>query len=439
MAVPSEPSTALPTPPTDAAGAIAWVAEHLGDLTLEGAGAVTASPRFRGGQTAADAALARWDAAGYAGRRNAVLPVEARGASGLSPYVRYGLLPLPRLHEHVAGAPARDRAKFRDELLWQEYSRHLFARLGHRTARDLRFAQPGVDAPWADPWPREMACVETNLRELETDGWLVNQTRMWLSSQWSIRGGADWRDGEARFFTHLLDGSKAANRVGWQWTSGTATGRPYGFSRSQVRKRAPGLCEMCALRDACPIEGWPPDRQGARLTDPTQLGGDPTPRASLRQDPDPAATGGPLLPERTGGTPEAIWLTAESLGDDDPALLAHPDLPVLFAFDAPLLARWRLSSKRLVFLAETLGDLAQRREVHVLRGPPDHALAGHRLAATHTPVPGWAARAAALDVTVVHPWPWLVRPHGGPMGSFSAWRKKLPPARPAAQPRLAGM
>ncbi len=79
-----------------------------------------------------------------------------------------------------------------------------------------------------------------------------------------------------------------------------------------------------------------------------------------------------------------------------------------------------------MFLAETLGDLATRREVEVLRGPPAQVLAGRRLAATFTPVPGWRERAAALDVTALHPWPWLARPHGGPMGSFSAWRKRLP-------------
>ncbi len=61
----------------------------------------------------------------------------------------------------------------------------------------------------------------------------------------------------------------------------------------------------------------------------------------------------------------------------------------------------------------------------MLRGAPATALAGHRLAATHTPVPGWAARARELDLAVTHPWPWLARPHGGAIGSFSAWRKGL--------------
>jgi deoxyribodipyrimidine photo-lyase len=410
----AEPTIALPTPPPDAAAATAWVADHLGDLTREGPAGVAASPRFRGGQTAADRALASWDVTGYAARRNEVLPEARRGASALSPYVRYGLLGLRRLHAHVADAPPRDSRKFRDELLWQEYARHLYARLGHRTATALRHTPPRPDAPWRDPWPREMACVATNLRELETDGWLVNQTRMWLASQWTVRAGAAWRDGEDRFFTHLLDGSRAANRLGWQWTVGAGTGRPYGFSRRQVRKRAPGLCDTCALRDACPIEDWPAERGAARV-EALEL---------LRADPDLAATAGPEVPQRAGAEPDAVWLTAESLGDDDPALRAHPDLPAVFVFDAPLLAGWRLSGKRLVFLAETLGDLAARREVVVLRGAPARALADRRLAATAAPVPGFRSRAAVLDVVALHPWPWLARPHDGPLGSFSAWRKR---------------
>ena len=415
----------LPTPPSGQAGATAWVAQHLGDLTLEDPAAIAASPRFRGGQTAADEALARWDATGYAKRRNNVLPVGRRGASGLSPYVRYSLLGLRRLHDHVAGAPAADRGKFRDELLWQEYARHVYARVGAANGRDLRYSQPRAQDPWPEPWLRDMNCIDATLTELETDGWMVNQTRMWLASQWAVRAGADWRAGEEHFFTHLLDGSRAANRLGWQWTVGTGTGRPYGFSRWQVQKRAPELCAACALRDACPIEEWPPERVGDAIEDPAVTG----------RDPDPVATAGPATVQRASGAgdPDAVWLTAESLGDDDPALRAHPALPAVFVFDAALLARWRLSGKRLVFLAETLADLAERRPVEVLRGDPATALAGRRLAATFAPVPGWRARAARLDVVTTHPWPWLARPHDGPMGSFTAWRKRAKVVESAAR------
>lgn len=397
----------------DRAGIEAWVAAALGDLTLEGPDGVRGSGRFVGGQEAADGALAMLDLRGYAAERNEVWPPERRGASQVSPYVRYGLLGLPRLWAFAADAPARDRDKYRDELLWQEYARHLYARLGPRMARPLRYEAARAPAPWQRPWPHEMACVQQNVDELERDGWLVNQTRMWLSSQFTVRGGHPWRDGEDRFFTHLLDGSRAANRLGWQWTVGSGTGRPYGFARKQVERRAPGLCKSCELRDRCPIEAYPEDVRPVRLDPPPEL----------KADPDLARTAGPAAVRSDGRTPEAVWLTAESLGDDDPALRAHPRLPAVFVFDEALLARWKLSAKRLVFLAETLADLQGRRPVELLRGDPVVLLAHRKLAATSTPVPGWRRRARSIEPAEVHPWPWLVRPHAGPAGSFSAWRK----------------
>ena len=400
----------LPNPEYDSAER--WVAEHLGDLALERVDGVRRSSRFRGGQTAADAALADYAVRGYAARRNQVLPVSARGASGLSPYIRHGLLSLPRVWQHTEVGPARDRTKFHDELLWQEYARHLYARIGREIARPLR-RSPAVGQGWTgDPWPEEMACMAEVNRALAEEGWLVNQSRMWAASQWTVRAGAAWRDGERRMYRHLIDGSPAANGLGWQWVVGAATGRPYGFSRWQVEKRAPELCARCALRERCPVQRWPEAVAGERLDPPERLG----------RDLDPERTAGPEQPQ-LAGSPVAVWLTAESLGDADPALAAHPDRPAVFVFDEPLLARLRLSGLRLVFLAECLADLAQRRTVAVYRGDPVEVLAGRPLAVTHTPVPGFAVRAARLDVVALHPWPWLRRPAGGSVASFTAWAR----------------
>jgi len=400
---------ALPVPPPPDAGrptALRWVRDNLAGLWSS---PLAGSGRFHGGMAAASAALAELDVTGYASRRNEVWPPERRGASSLSPYIRHGLLALPAVWNATAGGPARDVGRFHDELLWQEYARHLYARLGPSLARPMRAERDSRPGP--EPWDRSMACLDLTVGELEADGWLVNQTRMWLASQWSLRHGRDWREGEDRMFRHLLDGSRAANRLGWQWTTGMATAKAYGFSRWQVEKRAPGLCDGCVRRRDCPIQSWPDDA-GLR-----PVAAD----ARLRADPDPAATAGPGSPV-VDGEAEAVWLSAESLGDDDPALSAHQSLPAMFVFDAPLLRRLQLSAKRLVFLAETLGDLAARRPVEVLLGDPVVLLAGRRLAATFTPVPGWRARRHHLDVVAEHPWPWLRRPAGGPVGSYSAWR-----------------
>jgi deoxyribodipyrimidine photo-lyase len=402
----------LPVPEPGPDASARWVRTHLRDLCCD---EPAPSPAFRGGQRAADTALAALDIAGYASHRNEVLPRSRRGATRLSPWIRHGLIDLPTAWAAVADAPGRDRTKFRDELLWQEYARHLYARLGRRTATALRAAPARPPRSWDEPWPAEMNCVAACVEELETDGWLVNQTRMWMSSQWTVRAGAEWTAGEDRFFTHLLDGSRAANRLGWQWTIGAGTGKPYGFSRWQVQKRAPQLCSDCALRDACPIQDWPDVPNGSG----------PSPEPLLRHDPDPEGSGGPRTPDLRGEV-DAVWLTAESLGDADPALDAHPDLPGVFVFDEPLLARLQLSGKRLVFLAETLADLAQRRPVEVRRGKVADELSGRPVAVTFAPVPGFRTREAAVTTAEVHPWPWLHRPGAGPLTSYSSWRAALP-------------
>jgi deoxyribodipyrimidine photo-lyase len=415
----------LPTPLAgDVAAALTWVGDHLGDLVVASGAPLRASERFRGGQRAADAALDALDVRGYASDRNEVWPPERRGATGLSPYVRHGLLTLPDLWAAVSDAPPDDRDRFRDELLWQEYGRHVYARLGGRTRDGLRHElaawAPSHPEPWRDAEAATMACLTLAMDELDRDGWLPNQVRMWVASHWAVRAGAPWRDGEDTLYRALLDGSRAANRLGWQWTVGTGTGRPYGFSRQQVERRAPGLCRTCALVDRCPIADWP-DTAPLR-----PVAADPR----LREDRDPSRTAGPTAPERwTEDRPAAVWVTAESLGDADPALAAHPTLPAIFVLDVPLLQRLRLHPRRLVFLAESLADLALQREVQVWRGGVVEVLSAVvdvPLAATWTPVPGWRTRSARVPLAEVHPWPWLRRPTRGRIGSFSAWRGGRP-------------
>jgi len=363
-----------------------------------------------GGQGAADLALAHLDISGYAKNRSEVLPVSRRGASVLSPYIRHNLLTLPQVWSHVGDAPYTDRVKFRDELLWQEYARHLYARIGVRLFDNLRFDQ--VREEPGNGWPAGMSCVDYVVGELQRDGWLVNQTRMWLASQWTVRNEKGWIHGQEEMYRHLLDGSRAANLLGWQWTVGSGTGKPYGFARWQVQKRAPELCQSCALNSNCPIENFPNEQQ---LPDAEF-------ESLLVQDPNPELTAGPLAPE-TSRSPRLVLLTVDSLGDTDPALTAHPDLPAVFVFNESALRKLQLSSKRIYFYLETLQDLAQRRVVNVYIGDPVKFAQENDVAVTFAPVPSFRKY---LNLAEVHPYPWLRRPHAKSVRSFSAWRGKLP-------------
>lgn len=360
-----------------------------------------------GGQSAANAALASLDITGYAKNRSEVFPVNRRGASMLSPYIRHNILTLDRVSRAVKTAPFKDREKFRDELFWQEYARHLYARLGTKLFENLRF-----DANWKSPghgWNRDMLCINQVVSELETDGWLVNQTRMWLASHWTVRNDIGWLYGQELMHRELLDGSRAANLLGWQWTVGAGTGKPYGFARWQVEKRAPGLCNECQLRSNCPIQDFP-DEVSLR-----QLDRDPL----LDHDPDPSTTAGPLN-TIVNRQPEFVLLTIDSLGDEDPALVAHPNLPAVFVFNEAALRKLQLSSRRIGFYMETLKDLASRRDLQVSLGDPYEFAQENDVAVTYAPVPSFHKFQRLAEI---HPYPWLRRPIDGSVRSFSSWRK----------------
>lgn len=383
--------------------------EKVLDANFDGLHKGGGRSRIQGGQTAANQALASLNLRGYARNRSEVLPIKNRGATVLSPYIRHNLLTLKELWDYAATAPADDRDKFRDELLWQEYARHLYARIGTRLFENLRFEQNRESA--GDGWPAGMACMDFVLDELHQDGWLVNQTRMWLASHWTVRNNKGWIHGQELMYQELLDGSRAANLLGWQWTVGTGTGKPYGFARWQVQKRASELCMKCPLSKNCPIEQFPQEQQLFQ-TEYEPL---------LVSDPDLAGTSGPLTTVRNQ-QPELVLLTIDSLGDADPALLANPALPVAFVFNEQALRKLQLSSKRIYFYLETLKDLASRRDLSVFLGDPVDFARNNRVAVTHAPVPSFRKFESLAEI---HPYSWLHKPHSASVRSYSAWRQKL--------------
>ena len=363
---------------------------------------------IEGGQTEANKALAALDITRYASDRSEVLPLNRRGATVLSPYIRHNLLTLKQVWAAVNDAPYKDREKFQDELMWQEYARHLYARIGTGFFDNLRFEQ--TRDVTGDGWNRDMHCIDQVVKELETDGWLVNQTRMWLASHWTVRKGKGWLHGQERMYQNLLDGSRAANLLGWQWTVGSA-GKPYGFARWQVEKRAPGLCMKCPLKKACPIQEFPEE---VTLPQLERLN-------LLDHDPDLEKTTGPRSIIRKT-EPKEVLITIDSMGDSDPALVANPDLPVVFVFNRDALAKLQLSSKRIHFYLETLQDLATRRDLKVYLGDPYVYAKENAVAVTYAPVPSFKK---FVDVAELHPFPWLRTPHDKNIQSFTAWRQKL--------------
>ena len=125
----------------------------------------------------------------------------------------------------------------------------------------------------------------------------------------------------------------------------------YGFAQSQVKNRAPKLCQECTLQYNCPIQTWPDETIYQPITQ--------------KLDFEIAEKFGPTNIIDSGEQPEVVWLTGESLGDDDPALKNNSELPVVFVFDELLLSKLKLSSKRINFLLDTLREISHKKDLSV--------------------------------------------------------------------------
>jgi deoxyribodipyrimidine photo-lyase len=161
-----------------------------------------------------------------------------RGTSGLSPYLRFGIL---SMREAVIAAlkrreGARDEASRRsadvwlDELIWREFYVQIlyhYPRV-HGASFRREFSQVGWrnDEAHVDAWKAGMTgvpIVDAGMRELAQTGWMHNRARMITASYLVKDLLVDWRCGERWFMDQLLDGDPASNNGGWQWTAGTGT------------------------------------------------------------------------------------------------------------------------------------------------------------------------------------------------------------------------
>lgn len=163
--------------------------------------------------------------------------------SGLSPYLRFGLISAQRAI-YAAGiamdaAPDEKSQKSADvwlsELIWREFFEHLIYGFPH--VQDGPFRPEYAWVPWRED-PAGLAAwqegrtgypvVDAGMRQLARTGRLHNRARMVTASFLVKDLLIDWREGERWFLQHLLDGDPALNNGNWQWVAGTgADAAPY--------------------------------------------------------------------------------------------------------------------------------------------------------------------------------------------------------------------
>jgi len=238
----------MPRRPTDAPWppAAADLKRQLDDLRLR-----PAKPDWAGGlrdawdptETGARQALDDFFSGaldGYASGRDRP---DMASTSRLSPYLRFGQIPVRHLWHSVQAAREtgatragpRDVDVFHKELGWREFSYHL---LYHRPDLGRANFNARFDAfPWRqdaralEAWRRGRTgypIVDAGMRQLWQTGWMHNRVRMVTASFLIKHLLLDWRLGEAWFWDTLVDADPASNAASWQWVAGSgADAAPY--------------------------------------------------------------------------------------------------------------------------------------------------------------------------------------------------------------------
>lgn len=184
---------------------------------------------------------------GYREQRNQLFAdpfaEDAPPTSGLSPYLRFGMLsPRQAYAAAVESKNRTTRASDRDsadvwisELIWRDFYNHILAHFPHVLTRHFRpeyevvpFRRGGDDLARWQAGTTGYPVVDAAMRQLAAIGWMHNRARMIVASFLTKHLLIHWKAGDDHFMRHLLDGDPAANNGGWQWAAGTGTdAQPY--------------------------------------------------------------------------------------------------------------------------------------------------------------------------------------------------------------------
>ena len=156
--------------------------------------------------------------------------------SRLSPHLHFGeISPRQVLAALLGGGETDASARFRQELGWREFSRHLLHAFPDMATRplDRRFEH----FAWRDDhddltaWQQGrtgIALVDSGMRQLWDTGWMHNRVRMVVASLLTKNLRLPWQWGERWFWDTLVDADLANNVQNWQWVAGCgADAAPY--------------------------------------------------------------------------------------------------------------------------------------------------------------------------------------------------------------------
>ncbi len=307
---------------------------------------------IRGGRKAAELALTRLDPSRYRRSRNFL----DGAVTGLSPYVRHGVLGLAELKRLVLGRVRdwNEAEKLISELGWRDYWQRVWLQQGDAIWSELEPLKTGHPPDsYGTELPTDLAegrtglaCIDGFQQQLLSSGWLHNHGRLWLAAYLVHWRRLRWQLGARWFLQHLLDGDPASNNLSWQWVASSFSQKPYIFNRENLERYARDrYCRSCASANSCPFEGSYESLQ-AQLFEPLAAAPDPPSQAQAKA---PTKLKPVAPPQRP-----VLWIHGEGLGPANPAWAAAAKVPALFVFDRCRIAADGTSLKRLGFCYECL-------------------------------------------------------------------------------------
>lgn len=159
----------------------------------------------------------------------------ADATTRLSAALHFGTVSPLELERLLLDAGTEGAGELRRQLAWRDFWLNVIRNFpGNRTQayderfRGMRWRRSASDL---QAWKRGetgVPWIDAGMRQLLAEGWMHNRVRMAVASYLTKNLLIDWREGEAHFMAHLLDGDEAQNNGNWQWAASVgADPQPY--------------------------------------------------------------------------------------------------------------------------------------------------------------------------------------------------------------------
>jgi len=185
------------------------------------------------------------------------------GTSKLSAHLKWGEIHPRTLLADLGETIAHD--VYRKEIAWREFygdvlfhNPHTVNEYYNPVMKEMRYEEPGAAFEAWCAGKTGYPFVDAAMRQLVTEGWMHNRTRMVVASFLVKDLHIEWQHGANFFMEHLVDFDVASNSHGWQWTAGCGTdaspyyrvfnpieqGKRFDENGDYIRKYVPELAHL---------------------------------------------------------------------------------------------------------------------------------------------------------------------------------------------------